>query len=172
MALVVTALVALSAAGCGEDDKPQPVVVPGVQADGSYQVGTLPDDDASAALEAAVAALPVAVSFDYRTLDDSLAKATALMTPEFAADFRRVFDKTTRALAVKNQTIQTSLVRAAGVVDKVKDDQVTCLIYLNQIVVASKNRKPDSPLNVDQVRVNVTLEKIDGAWKVKGIEPF
>ncbi|RYJ05076.1 MAG: hypothetical protein EON52_13460 [Actinomycetales bacterium] len=148
------------------------MTTPGVQADGSYQVGTVPDRDAAAALKAAVETLPVAVSFDYRSLDASLAKATAGMTPRFATEFRRIFDGTTRAKALKEETIQSSLVRGAGVVGSVEDDRVTCLVYLNQVLVASKLKKADSPLKVLQNRVRVRMQKVDGVWKVDGIEPF
>lgn len=175
------ALLATGLSGCGGDGEPSSsatksgpssVTTPGVQIDGSYQLGTLLDPDAAAALKVAVETLPVAVSYDYRSLDASLAAATAAMTPRFAGEFRRVFDGTTRAKAIKEETIQSSLVRGAGVVDSVRDDRVTCMIYLNQVLVASKFKKPNSPLKVLQNRVRVKMQKVDGTWKVDGIEPF
>lgn len=182
VAVLTLAVIATGAAACGGDDKqtsptsgaaaPSGAVTPGVQIDGSYQVGTLPDPDAAAALKVAVDTLPLAVSFDYRSLDSSLTQATAAMTPKFAADFRRIFEATTRAKAIRERTIQSSLVRGAGVVDTVRDGRVTCLVYLNQVLVASKFKKPNSALTVLQNRVRVRMQKVDGAWKVDGIEPF
>lgn len=172
VALVAAALFGAGLTACGDKDEPRAVTTPGVQVDGSYQVGTLPDPDAAAALKVAVETLPAAVSFDYRSLDAALTKATALMTPGFATEFRRIFDATTRAKALREETIQSSLVRGAGVVDEIRDDRVTCLVYLNQVLVASKKKKPGSRLKVVQNRVRVRLLKVDGTWKVDGIEPF
>ena len=173
---LATVLATAALAGCGgsdtKDAKPAAVSTPGVQQDGSYQGGTLPDKDASAALKAAVAALPVAVSYDYRTLDDSLTKATALMTPAFAKDFTTTFEKSTRAMAVQKQAITSALIRAAGVIGSVKGAKVPVLVSLDQVLVSSKDKKPSSPLKVSQNSVRVTMEKVGGAWKVSDIEPF
>ncbi|MCX6398160.1 MAG: hypothetical protein NTV23_16860 [Propionibacteriales bacterium] len=166
--------VALLATGCGGDDReatPAAAVTPGVQADGSYQLGTLPDAEDAAALKAAVEALPVAVSYDYRSLDASLTKATGAMTAGFASEFRRIFDGATRAKARTEQAITSALVRGAGVVSSDRGT-VTCLVYLDQVLVASKFKKKGSPLKVTQNSVRVRMEKVDGAWKVAGIEPF
>jgi hypothetical protein len=175
--VVLTAVLATTAvAGCGGDGKkaakPAAVSTPGVQTDGSYRLGTLPDKDASAALKAAVTALPVAVSYDYRTLDDSLAKATALMTASFAKEFTKTFDASTRAMAVQKQAITSALVRGAGVIGAVKGGKVTCLVYLDQVLVSSKDKKASSPLKVSQNSVRVKLQKVGGAWKVDDVEPF
>lgn len=180
--LVGTALVgALLVAGCSGEDSPDSapeppsptgLVTPTVQPDGSYQLGSLPNAEAAAALKVAVATLPIAVSYDHRSLDESLAKATASMTPRFAAEFRKIFDQTTRPKALKEKAITSALVRGAGVVDPVRDAEVTCLIYLDQVLVASTSKKADSPLKVTQNSVRVKLQKTDGTWKVDGIEPF
>jgi len=182
--MVVGVLMAVSLVGCGGEDSaskgpdaagsssPAVAVTPGVQADGRYQLGTLADPEAAAALKAAVETLPLAVSYDYRSLADSLARATEAMTPAFAEDFREVFEATTREKAVDEEAITTALVRGAGVVDTVVNDRITCLIYLDQVLVASKLKKPNSPLKVKQNSVHVRMQKIDGSWKVDGIEPF
>lgn len=173
--VLATSLLAL--AGCGGDDDepsaaPTAVVTPGVQGDGSYQLGTLPDAAAAAALKAAVETLPVAVSYDYRSLDDSLTKATASMTPRFAGEFRTIFDGTTRTKAVAEQAITSALVRGAGVIGTVEGDRITCLVYLDQVLVASRSKKENSPLKVNQNSVRVKMQRVDGTWKVDGIEPF
>jgi hypothetical protein len=132
----------------------------------------LPSADAAAALKAATTALPAALSYDYRSLSKSLATATALMTPGFAKKFSTTFNATTVAMATAKQAITTSLVRAAGVVSPIQADKVLCVIYLDQVLVASKDKKPSDPLKVSQNSVHVTMRMIDGKWKVDDIEPF
>ncbi len=144
-------------------------VVPTIK-DGVYSVGSIPDPEAKAALQAAVDAVPAALSYDYRSLDESLASATAMMTEGFAAEYSEIFDTTTRAMAEDKEAITTTLVRAAGVVTAVEDDAVTCLVYLDQFLLASKGQKPSKSYTA--ARVHVTLEKVDGAWKVSDLEPF
>ena len=52
------------------------------------------------------------------------------------------------------------------------DNRATVLVYLDQVLVASKDKKASDPLKVSQNRVRVTLRKLDGHWRVSGIEPF
>lgn len=152
-------------------DEP-PVVTPKVLADGRYRVGTAGDSDTEAAVKAAVATLPAALSYDYRSLDKTLDAATARMTPGFGAKFRDTFDKTTRAMATEKKAITSALVRGAGVVGAVKNNRATVLVYLDQVLVSSKAKKASDPLKVSQNRVHVSLRKVDGHWLVSDIEPF
>lgn len=147
-------------------------IKPKVLADGRYRVGTAGDDDATAAVKAAATALPVALSYDYRSLDKSLKAATALMAPTFAVKFTETFDKTTRALATEKKAITSALVRSAGLVGTVQDGRATVLVYLDQVLVSSKAKKSNEPLKVSQNRVHVKLTSIDGHWRVSDIEPF
>ena len=171
--LVVVALLVLPVlGGCGGGGEEPKSVKPTVSADGRYRVGTIGDAPATAAVKAATKALPVALSYDYRSLDKSLAAATKLMTPAFAKEFSTTFDKTTRAMAVQKQAITSALVRGAGVVGLVHDGKATVLVYLDQVLVSSKAKKANDPLKVSQNRVHVSLRKVDGSWLVSGIEPF
>jgi Mce-associated membrane protein len=143
-----------------------------LNADGSYRVGSVGDADARDAVVAANKDLPVALSYDYRSLDKSLKAATALMTPAFAKKFRTTFDATTRTMATDKQAITSALVRGAGIVGTVHDPKATVLVYLDQVLVSSKTKKAGDPLKVSQNRVHVSLVKIDGKWRVDDIEPF
>ncbi len=138
--------------------------------DGVYVVGSLPDAEAKAALQAAVDAVPAALSYDYRSLDKSLEGATALMTGSFGAEYRDIFNRTTRQRATSEKAVTSTLVRAAGVTTAIKDDKVTCMVYLDQFLLASKGKKPAKSYTA--ARVHVRLEKVDGTWKVAGLEPF
>ena len=173
---LVAALVLTGAAGCGKD-KPSAKVTgavstPGVQSDGNYRLGTMPTSDSAAAVKAAAEALPVAFSYDYRTLDASLKKAIALMTPAFATKFADTFKTTTVAMATEKKAITTALVRAAGIVGSIDNGRALVLIYLDQVLVSSKDKLASDPLKVSQNSVHVSLRKIDGKWKVDDIEPF
>ncbi|RNL81101.1 hypothetical protein [Nocardioides marmorisolisilvae] len=148
------------------------VVQPKVLDDGRYRVGTVGGTDEIAAVKAASKALPVALSYDYRSLDKSLAAATKLMTPSFAKEFGSTFDKTTKAMATEKQAITSALVRGAGIVGSVHGDKATVLVYLDQVLVSSKAKKATDPLKVSQNRVHVSLRKVDGTWLVSDIEPF
>lgn len=138
--------------------------------DGVYVVGSIPDADARAALKTAVAAVPAALSYDYRSLDKSLESAIALMTEDFGAEYRDIFNRTTRQRATSEEAVTTTLVRAAGVTTAIKDDKVTCLVYLDQFLLASKGKAPAESYTA--ARVHVRLEKVDGTWKVADLEPF
>jgi Mce-associated membrane protein len=145
---------------------------PLVRTDGSYRVGSLPDDEAAAAVRAAARAVPAALSYDYRTLDKGLDSATKLMTGSFATEFRTTFDKTARPLAIREQAVTRTLVRGAGLVRLDGKDKATCLVYVDQLLVSSKDNRAAAPEHVQQNRVTVQLRREGGAWKVDGIDPF
>lgn len=172
---VLAALLAVSAVvlwRVSSHDESPASVTPEVQADGQYRPGTVGDEEAQAALAAAVDALPAALAYDYRSLDKGLEAATSRMTPSFAKSFAATFDDTTRKMAVEKRAITSALVRAAGVVGEVSDDKALVMVYLDQVLVSSKARKDRDPLKVSQNRVHVRLELVDGTWKVSDIAPF
>lgn len=171
-ALAAVLVLVATLTGCGGDDVAPRVTKPTVRADGSYRVGSVGDAESKAAIQAAVDALPTALSYDYRSLDTSLKAATKQMTSSFAETFTRTFDTTTRPMAGEKQAITSALVRAAGLVGRIRDDKATVLIYLDQVLISSRTKKATDPLKVSQNRVHVKLRKVDGAWKVDDIVPF
>lgn len=151
----------------GPDD-----VRPEVDADGGYRAGTLPEDEQRAAVQAAAEALPAALSYDYRTLDDGLARATGSMTDSFGEEYRKTFDATTRAMATDKKAVTSALVRGAGVVEA-RDDRVLCLVFVDQMLVSSATTKrPGAPVSVSGSRVLVEMRDVDGTWKIDSIDPF
>lgn len=144
-------------------------VEPRIAEDGSYVVGTIPDGES--AVRTATDVLATALSYDFRRLDEGMAAAKRQMTDSFAAEFGSTFAKTAGVMAPKEQALSKSLVRAAGLVES-GDDRVTCLLFLDQVLVASKDMTSKTPITVSKNRVLVTLRKEDGDWKVDGIEPF
>ncbi|MCW2787096.1 MAG: hypothetical protein JWP74_3613 [Marmoricola sp.] len=169
--LVVVAAMLIGVAGCGKSAD-APNITPKLNADGSYRVGTVGDADAVSAVKAATKALPVALSYDYRSLDKTEKSATALMTSSFASTFTRTFDATTRSMAIQKQAITSALVRGAGIIGPVHDGHALVLIFLDQVLVSSKDKKASDPLNVSQNRVHVSMVQVKGTWKISDIEPF
>ena len=172
VAVLVALVVAAAALTWWVASRPAPSDVrPAVGQDGSYTVGTIPGDG-RAAVKAAARSLPVALSYDYRTLDAGLAKATKAMTSSFANEFRATFDKTARPLATSSQAVTSASVRGAGLV-RVAGDRAVVLAYVDQVLVSSKDSKDKgSPVKLSQNRVKVELRRVDGTWKIDAINPF
>jgi hypothetical protein len=146
-------------------------VEPAVQQDGSYTVGTIPGDGHEA-VEAAVAALPIVLSYDFRTLDEGLDSAAGQMTDSFAGEFCDTFDKTVRAMATSKKAVTNASVRGAGVV-RADNDKAVVLAYVDQVLVSGKQAKgANAPVKVSQSRVLVELRRDDGDWRIDAINPF
>lgn len=144
---------------------------PSLEQDGGYSVGTIPEGG-DAVVEATVESLPLALSYDYRTLDEDLDKATSGMTSGFSKEFRTTFGKTAAKLARDKSAITNTLVRGAGVVEQ-DGNKAVCLVYIDQMLVTTKTAKTDKgPVDVSQNRVLVRMEQVDGDWKIDGIDPF
>ncbi|GAA4116154.1 hypothetical protein GCM10022215_15640 [Nocardioides fonticola] len=139
-----------------------------------YRVGTLPDR-LDEAVEAAATTLPLALSYDYRSLEPGVAAATAGMTDTFAADYRRTFTGSAARLARQERAVTNAVVRAAGLVRTEGSDRALCLVYLDQTLVSSRTteaKKDRTPTQVAQNRVLVGVRLVDGRWLVDSISPF
>lgn len=148
-------------------------VRPEVDADGVYHPGSLPDEVAEDAVQAAVLAAQKSLSYDFRTLDEGLADATELMTDDFRAEFSEVFEATARPSALESKAVTRTLVRGGGLVRVEDDDHAVSLVYVDQVLVDSTTmRNEEQPVTVSQNRVLVGLERTDGKWLVNSIEPF
>jgi Mce-associated membrane protein len=155
--------------------RPEPADVrPEVAADGAYRVGTLPSEPGEGAVRSAVRAVPKALSYDFRTLDEGLVDATELMTDDFRAEFSEVFAATARPTALEKKAVTRTLVRGGALVRLEDDDtKAVCLVYVDQVLVDSATMKNKAqPVTVSQNRVLVGLEREDGGWLVSSIEPF
>jgi hypothetical protein len=136
-----------------------------------YAPGTLPGGT-SKAVEVAVEALPLALSYDYRSLDKGLEKATALMTEDFASEFSRTFEQTAATLARDQEAVTSATVRAAGAV-RVEGERVLCLVYVDQVLASSTTvTDRDKPVRVSQNRVLVGVTDDSGQWRVDSIQPL
>ncbi len=164
----------------GDDDE-TPTVAPELAADGTYRAGSVPGRDRDA-VQAAVDAVPLALSYDYADLDRSLTSATSRMTEAFAEEFRTTFETTVRPLATDKQAVSQARVRAAGVVEQTgKDagDAVIVLVYVDQVLVSSRvlereggGAQAEQPVKVGQTRVTVRMVRVGDSWKVDELRPL
>lgn len=154
--------------------RPVPADVhPALGNDGTYTPGTIPSADGAAAVSAATHAVPVVLSYDFRTLDKGLADAKGQLTPSFAATFEKTFNATARPMATGKHAVTNALVRGAGVVGTPSSDEAKVLVYLDQILVSSDTMKDqNNPAKVSQDRVLVDLHRAGDQWQVNDISPF
>ncbi|MFA6299118.1 MAG: hypothetical protein WC642_08130 [Nocardioides sp.] len=150
--------------------EPAAAVQPALAEDGTYTVGSVAGEP-RAAVQAAVEVVPLALSYDYRDLERTVTSAASRMTVEFAAEFRTTFEATVRPLATTKQAVSQARVRAAGIVSHT-DDRVVCLLYVDQVLVGSKDLAADDPVKVGQTRVTVQLVRVGGSWKVDDLQPL
>lgn len=120
------------------------------------------------ALAAAVAAVPLAYSYDHRRLDASLKAATARMSARYRPAFTRDFDRKRRAV-VREKVVARGVVRGAGVVRANGDDAVVCLLYVDEVLAQVRGRKRGADPQVLSRRVRVAMVLAGGAWKIDGI---
>ena len=125
---------------------------------------------AGPAVEAMVDALPEALGYDFRRLDDDLSEATALMTRGFAVRFRRSFDTTARPRAREDRAVVEAPVRGAGLVRLLDDETALALAYVDQVLVRGRSLEPgDEPRVLSRYRVLVRLVRVRETWKVADI---
>lgn len=170
--VAVLALLTVAAGVLAWTLRPQPAtaaVRPQVTADGSYRVGSVSNRDA---VRAAVVALPLALSYDYSAPETAVAAATSRMTADFAKEYRDTFDATVLPLASKEKAVTRARVRAAGVV-RASGDQVTCLLYVDQVLASSADLASGrQPVKIGQNRVMVRMVRVGRAWKIDDITPL
>lgn len=131
------------------------------------------DGPGGPALAAAVAALPLALSYDFRGLDASLAAATTTMTAAFAAQFTKTFDERARPLAKQRKAVTEAVVRGAGVVRTQGPSRAVCLLFVDQRLLQSVRLDPgDPPMTLTTNRVLVVVVLRSGTWKIDGIRPI
>jgi Mce-associated membrane protein len=123
------------------------------------------------AVAAAVEAVPLTLTVDHRDLRGSLAAATERMTPAFARAYTDDFDRTSRPFARERRAVTDAVVLGAGVVRARGDDDVVCLVYVDQRQVSGEGVQPgDQPRVLLRGRVLVRMVRRDGQWLVDGTQ--
>jgi Mce-associated membrane protein len=123
------------------------------------------DADTAAARTAAVSAAAVQAqtlfSYDYHHLDRDIAASRKVITGRLATDFVTTSTKVVAPQATANKAVVQATTTASSVV-RATPSEVTVLVFLNQ-AVQNKNIKGT---RLDQYRVRMTMQKVDGQWLI------
>ncbi len=139
---------------------------------GAYEPADLvgPAGDAVAA---AVAGVPVLLTYDHRDLRAAVRASTRLTTARFAEVFGRTFERDSRPFALKRKAVTDAVVRGAGVVRTRGESAVTCLVYVDQrLVSGTPVDRGDPPLVLVRGRLLVDMVRRDDVWKIDGVRPL
>lgn len=126
--------------------------------------------EASAAAERALTAV---LSYDYRQLDEDRARAVRYLTPSYAEQYKKNFDKLITegpggapGPAVKTKAVVTADVLSTGVVDGT-GARVRVLVFVNQSSV-----KGDASPAIFQNRVVATMVERGGSWLLADLRSY
>jgi Mce-associated membrane protein len=118
------------------------------------------------ALAAAQTSATTLFSYDYRTIDASLAAGKKVVTGQLATDYAST-SAIVGPTAVKNQAVVKATVSEAAVVSA-DPDRVVVLVYLNQ----STQSKNTEGTQLDMNRVRLTMVRAGDDWRITRAEPL
>ena len=125
------------------------------------------EDARGPALNAARSHAEDLLSYDYRTIQDDVDRAADGATGSFRAEYVKTFKTVLFEQAKAQQTVVKAQVRSASVVDA-QPDRVVVLLFVNQ----ATTKKDAKDTKIDQPRVQMTLNKVDGKWLVSKVVSF
>jgi Mce-associated membrane protein len=114
------------------------------------------------AVRAAASAAGTALSYGHEDFDSQVEDATALMTPEFAAEYRRA-TAGDRSRFVRERSTQEVRVVGSAVVSAT-DVEAAALLFLDQYLA-----RAGAGTSVTQYRALVTVVRRDGRWLLSDI---
>jgi Mce-associated membrane protein len=112
-------------------------------------------------------AASVILAYDYRSLDADRAAAIRYMTPHFADQYKRTFDKVVRSAAVDSRAKVTADVKASSVI-RATPDRVRVLVFVDQTTQSNANPGPQQALN----RVEMVMVRSGSDWLVDDITSY
>lgn len=105
-------------------------------------------------------------SYDFARLDDNERASRAVITGQFEQDFEEQFGRV-RELAPQQKAVVVAKVLNLGV--KVLDgDRAIVVVFLDQ----QADRGVETKQMLVAGRLTVTAQRVDGQWKIAGVEPF
>ncbi|MGW3351709.1 hypothetical protein ACWDA3_51150 [Nonomuraea rubra] len=134
-----------------------------------FDLRELRDSDAAGA-EAVVAARKVApdlLSYDYRTVEEDLARAGTFTTGELAGHYKELA-KTLVPKAKEEKIVQTVAVAGAGV-ERAEPDRVEVLLFVNTGTVKEIPGKEGVQQEFTQNRARFVMVRQDSRWLVAGL---
>jgi Mce-associated membrane protein len=105
------------------------------------------------------------LSYDHRHLEQDFAKGRTHLTGQFAKDYDQTTSKGVAELAKTYKAVVRAEVMSSSVVSATRD-RVVLLMFVNQVTTSTRVEGP----KLDQNRVRLTLEKVDGRWLVSELD--
>lgn len=168
--VVVAAVLAMVAAGLGiwlwqHDEDPAPVSKPteGEIAVPEGRPVLLSAADAQEAVAAGAEAASTIVATSYQDYDEQVEEAAALMTDEFAEEYRQTAEDVKQKILDSKTEVQVTIV-AQGVV-RANTSEVQGLLFLNQY-----SSKDGGETTYTPYRALVTVVHTDSGWLVSGLD--
>lgn len=120
-------------------------------------------EDAQVAVAAAAEAATTIVATSYQDYDEQVEEAAALMTDEFAAEYRQTAEDVKQRILDTKTEVQVRIV-AQGVV-RANTSEVEALLFLNQYSTKDAGETTYTPY-----RALVTVVNTDAGWLVSGLD--
>jgi Mce-associated membrane protein len=108
---------------------------------------------------------PKLLNFDYRTIDDDIARAESVTTGDYWA--QNGLAGTLKPVVIAEEASTRTVVQAAGVAEA-QPDRVVVLVFLNQTTSGKNLPAP----RVDSRVARVTAAHVEGKWLLAGFEPL
>ncbi|ODT94997.1 MAG: hypothetical protein ABS81_32025 [Pseudonocardia sp. SCN 72-86] len=106
-------------------------------------------------------------SFDYTRLDQNEKAARDVITPEFQADYDKLFEQV-RALGTQQQAVVTATISQIAV-REIHGDTAVAVVFVDQ--QATKAASTDGQTQAASAgRLTVTGKLVDGVWKIAGVQ--
>lgn len=115
----------------------------------------------AAARAAAAAEMPQILSYDYRSINSDLARASGYTTGEFRQQFSTLSSQIIAPAAIQQQTVTKATVPNSSVVSATAD-QVVVLLFVDQTTTSKAQRQPQPVAS----QVRVTMKQSGGRWLV------
>ena len=114
-------------------------------------------------------AIETVYSFDFARLDENENAARDVITPEFAADFDRLFGEV-KARAPQQQAVVTATVTRTAV-KEITGDRAVLVAFVDQQATRAAPDAQSQQLAAAG-RLAVTGERVDGRWKIAAVTPL
>lgn len=123
--------------------------------------------DQAARTDAATAAKQAVehiLSYDYRTVDEDIARVKSEATGEFAVQYKQSADKLAAQAEQVRAIVQATASQPAVVA--VDGDEVVVLIFVDQASVKELEGAKSPTTRIDQSRVRLTMTRVGDRWLV------
>jgi Mce-associated membrane protein len=114
-------------------------------------------------------AIETVYSFDFARLDENEKAARDVITPEFAAEFDRLFGEV-RARAPQQQAVVSATVTRAAV-KEITGDRAVLIAFVDQQATRAAPDAQSQQLAAAG-RLAVTGQRVDGRWKIAAVTPL